>query len=430
MQPIYNELIQMWHDKGLDIPIKEGMFWLDHGIIKAFDKNTEGDNKDRICYLYKIKVNDDLSMTFKKHKDFKKHQNKIFETWDETIKRNLNHLNQLESDSIKLLQQYGLNTDRKIIDTNSTGKDSMVKTHLAKKAGLKFDTYFNVTTLDVAESNRMAKELGFKFLYPQSKYGGFYQWRERENIIPSRLNRCCCKYFKEDATIFSFDSKEKLLFLFGMRNSESNARAKYQDVWCNTKWGKQRDWIGILPIRKWKDIDIWLYTLKENIPINKKYKMGYDRVGCGIACPNYTKTTWVLDQYWYPTMYNRWQRILAKDFIKNNKWLIMNCTLQEYLQKAWNGGVYRAEPTDAVINEFATYKNIPFDLAKKYFCHKCEECGKRIKNKDDIAMNLKFIGRDTQEFYCKKHLMEILDVDEEKYQQLIKSCKLQGCQLF
>ena len=75
-------------------------------------------------------------------------------------------------------------------------------------------------------------------------------------------------------------------------------------------------------------------------------------MGCGIVCPNYTKSTWVLDKYWYPKMYERWQNILKDDFIKNNKWLIMNCTLEEYIQQAWNGGVFRDKPTEEVITEY------------------------------------------------------------------------------
>ena len=429
IQPIFKEYIQFLKDHNIDLPIEEGKYWLDNGIVKAFSKGEFlGDD---ICYLYKITIDDNLNVSCKEHRDFKKNSKKTFETWDETIKRHWYDINQLEFLSILLLQRYGEDTDRTIIDLNSTGKDSMVKTYIAKKAGLKFDTYFNVTTLDVAESNLMAKEQGYKFIYPDlDRYGGFYQWREKENIIPSRLNRCCCKYFKEDATINKFNADDKLLFLFGMRNEESQLRSKYQDEWCNKKWGKQRDWLGVLPIRKWTDLDIWLYTLRYNLPINMKYKYGYARVGCGIACPNYSKTTWVLDKYWYPKMYERWQKILTKDFIQNYKWLIMNCTLQEYIQKAWTGGTYRNEPTDEVINEFALYKHISYDLAKKYFNHSCDECGKRIKNKDDLAMNMKFIGRDTKQFYCKDCLMQILGLDKDKYNELIESCKLQGCQLF
>jgi len=421
----------MWKDKGLEIPVQEGIYWLDNKIIKAFDV------KDKtLCYLYKIKINDDLSMSYSKHRDYKKHKDKTFETWQETIIRFNGHLNQLESDSINLLQHYGLNTDRTIVDTNSTGKDSMVKTYLAQKAGLNFKTYFNVTTLDVAESNRMAKQQQFEFTFPESKYGGFYQWIKRENIIPSRLNRCCCKYFKEDATIHSFDSNSKLLFLFGMRNDESNARSEYEDVWVNDKWN-QRDWIGILPIRKWTDLDIWLYIFRENIPINEKYKYGYDRVGCGIACPNYTKTTWALDQYWYPKLFNRWRNILKEDFIKNNKWLIMNCTIEEYVSKAWNGGVYRVEPTAEVIQEYATYNNLDINIAMKYFNRYCTNgcLNKRhqplkIKDKETLGMNMKYFGRNIEKFKCKKCLMQEFKWTDEDWNKQIEDFKSQGCKLF
>ena len=69
-----------------------------------------------------------------------KNKDKKYETWEQTIKRNSDRLLELEEESISLLQTYGLNTDRLIVDTNSTGKDSMVKTFLANKAGLKFAT--------------------------------------------------------------------------------------------------------------------------------------------------------------------------------------------------------------------------------------------------------------------------------------------------
>lgn len=41
----------------------------------------------------------------------------------------------------------------------------------------------------------------------------------------------------------------------------------------------------------------------------------------------------------------RWEKILRDDFIKNKKWIVMNCTLEEYLNTGWNGGAFREEPT-------------------------------------------------------------------------------------
>jgi len=316
----------------------------------------------------------------------------------------------------------------------------MLMMYLANKAGLIFTTEFNATTLDVGESTKMAKELGFKFVLPDlKKYGGYYQWCERENIIPNRLTRACCQYYKENATRDSHDKDDTLLFLFGMRNDESNSRSEYQDEWVNNKWNAP-NWLGILPIRKWTEFDVWLYILRENIQINFKYKMGYARVGCAIACPNYTKSTWLLDKYWYNPMFNRWRKILRKDFISNNKWIIMNCTIEEYVQKAWNGGVYRDIPTLEVIKEFAQYNNLDDEdtsIAEKYFNKYCSNGCKnkrgnslKIKDKNTLAMNMKFHGRQTEKFLCKKCFMNLYNMNEDTWNNYIAEFKIAGCALF
>lgn len=426
MNLIWKEFSEFIYDK-CGLQLEDGYYWLDNQIVKAFDK------QGGLHKVYRLKVEDSLDMSYT---TYKKEEFEIA-TWEDMTEFNKDRLNELETNSIKLLQHHGLNTDRRIVDTNSTGKDSEVKTYLAKKAGLDFTTYFNCTTLDVADSNIMAKEKGYEFTYPDKKYGGFYQWVKRENIIPSRLNRACCTYFKEGATINEFDAEEKLLFLFGMRNSESNTRSSYEDVWVNHKWGVNRDWVGILPIREWTDLDIWLYILREGIEINPKYKKGYDRVGCGIACPNYTKSTWILDEYWYPKMFDRWRKILEEDFISNNKWLIMNCTIEEYIQKAWTGGVFRSEPTDGVIREYAQYNNLDINIAVKYFNKYCSngclnnrKTPMKLKDKATLGMNMKLFGRQVDKFKCKKCLMKELNWTRDQWEDQVDRFKDQGCQLF
>ena len=78
------------------------------------------------------------------------------------MQRMNDRLDEIEKESIQFLNSY-LDCDRECIATNSTGKDSMVLMTLAQKSKLKVETYFNVTTLDVAESNLMAKRLNFHF---------------------------------------------------------------------------------------------------------------------------------------------------------------------------------------------------------------------------------------------------------------------------
>ena len=227
-----------------------------------------------------------------------------------------------------------------------------------------------------------------------------------------------------------------MLFLFGMRNDESNSRSGYTDIWINNKWGN-RDWIGLLPIRKWSDLDIWLYIFRENIEINPKYRMGYSRVGCGIACPNYSKSTWVLDKYWYPNLHQRWRDILKADFTINNKWLIMNCTVDEYINKGWNGGVFRPEPTVEVIDEYTEVSGLNRDVAEKYFNKYCSNgClnkrhqPRKIKDKETLAMNMKLFGRNTNKFLCKKCLMKEYEWNNNDWNALVEDFKCQGCKLF
>lgn len=311
MQPIFTQYSQFLKDKGCDVSwFREGLFWLDRNMVKGFLRGRQ------TVSLYRVRVDDDLSLSLIKHKE--NVDGLDLESWAETTERLEPRLRQLEADSIALLRKYGADAGKRVINTNSTGKDSMVVTHLAQKAGLRFDTYFNVTTLDVAESNRMARRNGYIHIYPNPKYKSFYSYLKAVETIPNRLNRFCCQYFKERPTIDYFADQDHLIFLFGMRNQESNQRAGYQDTTVNPLWGG-KDWIGVLPIRTWTELDVWLYTLLENIEINDKYRYGYGRVGCGIACPYYTKYTWVLDQYWYPKMFRRWRDILRQDFISKNK---------------------------------------------------------------------------------------------------------------
>ena len=315
------------------------------------------------------------------------------------------------------------------------GKDSMLTCHLVRKLYPETKAIFNNTSLDCADTYRMVKTFpNCEIMNPEK---GFYQYIKEQNIIFNRISRGCCRIFKVGEMVRRLDHNKPYLMWMGMRNEESNTRSEYQDEWVNeAEWGNTC-WQGILPIRKWDEIDVWLYTIWKNIEINSKYKKGYSRVGCAVSCPYYTKSTWILDKYWYPTMRNRWENILKEDFISNSKWLVMNCTVDEYINQAWNGGVFRDEPTKEVIEEYAKYSNLDEKVAAQYFNKYCDngcksQSGKlkRIKAKDVIGMNLKYHGRNINKFYCKKCLMKMYNMDEEKWNKQVESFKQSGCDLF
>lgn len=419
MLPIYKEYIDFLNYKTnheLNF-LEEGKYWYDKSIIKAFDLNGD------IIKIARLNTDDKLNISVK----FYKKQIPELETWIDTTKRYKNELSSLENESKELiLKSIYKHKDRNIAILSSGGKDSTVTTFLVRKCINNPQIIFNNTSLDCADTYiHIKKENNLTIINPKE---GFYQWRERLNFIPTRFARACCNIFKEGAMVDYLDKDSKYLFFMGMRNQESAGRSGYGDEWKNHKWDG-KEWDAILPIRKWSELQIWLYIIQNNIDINPKYKKGYSRVGCAIACPYYTKNTWALDEYWYSVLVNRWKNILIDDFRANNKDLIMNCTEEEYLT-CWNGGILRPKPTEDVINQFATRNNLDVSVAMNYFNHKCGVCDKKIKHKDVIGMNMKFNGRNTQNMYCKKHLKEKLGIDNKLWDEYVATFKTQGCDLF
>ena len=437
MNPVFKEYAQMLKEK-TGLSLQEGYFWIDNQIVKCFDK--EGN----VHKLYRIKVEDDLSMSYTKPKSgysnlidntivYKGKESELA-SWEDVININKEHLNTIEEESLNVITSISnKNNDKQPVTLTSGGKDSSVVMHLVRQVHPESKAFFNNTTLDCADTYKHVKELyNIETITPKE---GFYQWRKRLEFVPTRFARACCTIFKEGAMVEKLNKEDKYLFFLGMRNEESSTRSGYTEEWNNEKWPDT--WKGCLPIRKWSELDVWLYIMYRNIPINEKYKKGYSRVGCACACPYYTKSTWVLDEYWYPTMRKRWVEILKDDFIRNNKWIIMNCTLDEYVQKAWNGGTYRDKATEEVIQEYSEYNNLDPSIARKYFDRTCMNgCSNKkgnpikIKDKTTLAFNMKMFGRQIEKFMCKKCLMKEMNWDEEKWNEEAQRFKQQGCDLF
>ena len=377
MNPIFKEYCEFLKDK-VNLELEEGYYWLDNSIIKTFDK--EGN----IHKLYRIIIDDkDLSMTYKVPKGYSKREDINIASWDDLIEMNKSHLENIESEAKQLIRDKMDKFNGYIpLVPVSMGKDSMVTCHLVRECFPDTKAIFNNTTLDCADTYRMVKTFpNCEMMTPKQ---GFYRYIKEIGILPTRFSRFCCRIFKTGEMVRQLD-----------------------------------------------------HMLDKHIEINPKYKKGYSRVGCAIACPYYTKSTWVLDKYWYPTMRKRWEDILRDDFISSSKWLVLNCTLDEYINQAWNGGVFREEPTEEVIKEYAEYSHLDENVARQYFNKYCAngcmtQSGKpkKIKEKDVIAMNMKLHGRNINKFYCKKCLMKLYNMDNEKWNSEVERFKQQGCDLF
>ena len=435
MNPIFNEYLMFLRDtSGKQLSeLKEGYFWLDNQIIKGFDK------QGNIHKFYRIKVSDDLKLTIDTPKNGYSDIAQVeLANWNYLIEISKAHLENIESEAKQLIIDKMNKFDEYTpLVPVSMGKDSQVTCHLVRECCPDTKAIFNNTTLDCADTYSMAKKFpNCEMMTPKQ---GFYSWIKEVNWIPSRIRRGCCSIFKVGEMINRLDKNTNYILFMGMRNEESNTRSGYGDEIVNPEWGDVT-WKGILPIRKWSELDIWLYTLWRDIEINPKYKKGYSRVGCAIACPYYTKTVWVLDKYWYSTMRNRWENILREYFIKNKMWMTFNCTVDEYINQAWNGGVFREEPTEEVIREFAQYNGLDVGdtkVAAQYFNQYCSNgCKsksgklKKIKDRDTISMNMKFHGREIDKFLCKKCFMKLYEMDEAKWKWWIERFKQDRCALF
>jgi len=129
--------------------------------------------------------------------------------------------------------------------------------------------------------------------------------------------------------------------------------------------------------------------------------------------------------------YDRWRNILRKDFAQENRWTKLNCTRDEYVNGAWNGGLLRPEPTEEVVTEFMEHKGLDnYDTALQYFNKTCEVCGRNVRQNDVLAMNLKLLGRTTNKIYCKKHLKELNGMSNKDWNNTVADFKRQGCALF
>lgn len=131
---------------------------------------------------------------------------------------------------------------------------------------------------------------------------------------PARMMRWCCSMFKTGPitrVINGFYRNEQILTFYGIRKSESVSRSKYNRIEDNAESVKIQQQTVASPIFFWKDIDVWLYLLAENVDINDAYRLGYDRVGCW-CCPNNNQRAQFLSRIYLPTQSNRWRDFLIE----------------------------------------------------------------------------------------------------------------------
>lgn len=239
-----------------------------------------------------------------------------------------------------------------ILVSFSGGKDSTVIADLVSKALTSTDIkhIYGDTTLEfptTAEYVNRFRKNNSKTIMSTAKNREM-NFLEQCNVIgpPSRVMRWCCHTFKTGPISRKIDhmfKNTKILTFYGIRASESESRSKYERVYDSPKISRQK---VASPIFDWKDIDVWLHILRENIDFNDAYKLGFSRVGCW-CCPNNNIRAEFIANLYSPDLFEEWNNYLL-DFSKKIGKADYDVYVKEGKWKARQGG-YGIEAADDVI---------------------------------------------------------------------------------
>lgn len=215
------------------------------------------------------------------------------------------------------------------------GKDSCVVLDLCKRAGVKYDAHYSVTTVDPPElvhfiqreypdawANRVKPALSMWELIPKKR------------MPPTQRVRYCCKYFKEGGGAGRF-------VVTGVRHQESAKRAKRKLMeTCTGHSGKR----FIHPIIEWSESDVWEYIHTYNVPYCNLYDEGRKRIGC-ILCPYTPKAQKDADMKRWPK-YVELYKLAFQRMIDKRKADGLPCDAWETGEDVMNWWTNRKKKTD------------------------------------------------------------------------------------
>lgn len=314
------------------------------------------------------------------------------------IKANKHRLAFLKDEAFTFVRQTAEKyKEENIVISFSGGKDSTATADVVTKA-LKNPSLVHIfgnTTLEFPQTIEYANRYRDKhplaiFQIAKNDEQVFYDVCE-DIGPPARMMRWCCSMFKTGPitrVINSMYRSQQILTFYGIRKSESLSRSKYNRIEDDAESVKIQQQTVASPIFFWKDIDIWLYILSEDIDFNKAYRMGYDRVGCW-CCPNNNQRAQFLSRIYMPNESKKWREFLvgfaqkigkpdAEIYVDSGKWKarqggnglasagdvkirFTNCTTEDHAK------IYRlVRPfNDELVGMFVPFGTIAPELGKK-----------------------------------------------------------------
>ena len=248
-----------------------------------------------------------------------------YTTFDEYIAKfilaNQNRLAYLKDEAFAFVRQASSKyNEENIVISFSGGKDSTVTADVVVKAlsNPSLVHIFGNTTLEFPSTIEYANR------YREAHPLAIFQIAKNDDQVfydvcedigpPARMMRWCCSMFKTGPitrVINSMYRSQQILTFYGIRKSESVTRSKYNRIEDDAESVKIQQQTVASPIFFWKDIDIWLYILAEEIDFNSAYRLGYDRVGCW-CCPNNNQRAQFLSRIYMPEESKKWRDFLVE----------------------------------------------------------------------------------------------------------------------
>ena len=155
----------------------------------------------------------------------------------------------------------------------SGGKDSQVIHELAKMAGVKFQAFFNKTSVDPPEILKFIKDNYPDVIWIRPEMTMF-QLIETKKFLPWPNSRYCCRALKETS---GFNS----IVITGITNHESDKRKKRPEF--EKDHNNKHNKYFLHPIKKWTKDNVFTFLAMRGIQISDLYAI-QDRIGC-IGCP-------------------------------------------------------------------------------------------------------------------------------------------------